>query len=155
MSRSYVLKAGVVALFLILSSIEGLACACCAETGTRYSNTLRVDTFYLDLLGNVGFGKSADLYTTEAGFDLIKGLESLRKEYESDSWIAEPGAFKLGGRFTRKLWRFDLKTKKGTPGSISLPVPAKFDNLKVAVVLDRSVPQRHRARPDTVQGDGL
>lgn len=134
MTRSYLLRAVAIFLSLLVFSItESLACACCAEPGTRYSDTLRIDKFYLDLLGDVGFGSAADLYTTEAGFDLIKGLESLRKEYESDSWIAEPAAFKLGGRFTRKLWRFDLRTKKGTSGSISLPVPVKFANLKVDI----------------------
>jgi hypothetical protein len=110
-----------------------MACACCAESGTRFANSQKIDAYYLDLLGDVGFGRSADLYVTEAGFDIIDGLESLRKEYESDSWIAEPGAFSLGGKFNRKNWRFDLRTKKGTRGTLTLPLPTRFDVLKVDI----------------------
>jgi hypothetical protein len=118
-------------LLVLVFTVDSFACACCAEPGTRYSGVQRIDSFYLGLLDNIDFAKTAELYTTEAGFDTIVGLGSLRKEYESDSWTAESGSFGLNGVFSKKAWRLSFKTKNGTAGSLLLPMPAQMRILKV------------------------
>jgi len=123
-----------IAVFCVLAmSNATLACACCAETGTYGIWTGKPDSYSLDVLKDMKFSNAADLFMTEAGFDGIKGLAGLRKEYESDSWTAEPGAFSLINSFKGRTWRFDLKTKAGKTGTVTLPMPPKMLIFKVDI----------------------
>jgi hypothetical protein len=112
-------------------SISALACACCAEPGTYVIRTFKPDAYYLDIIGEIQFDRAASLYMTDAGFDGVKGLDTIRKEYESGLWVATPGEFDLASAFTAKTWRFNLKTKGGKSGTLTLPMPATMLNYMV------------------------
>ncbi|MEP7077322.1 MAG: hypothetical protein ABI878_16070 [Acidobacteriota bacterium] len=122
----------ILSLFLFCSamclaaSVSALACACCAEPGTYSIWTGKPNNYQTGLLKDIEFQKDAALYMTEAGFDGIKGLRGIQKEYESDSWTATPGEFNLTNPFKSSAWRFQLETKGGRSGTITLPLPAKM-----------------------------
>jgi hypothetical protein len=126
---------GFLSLLVLLgmASDTVLGCACCAEPGTYDIWTGRPDNYYSGLLDDIEFTPDAALFTTEAGFDLIKGLRSIRKEYESDAWVASPGEFRLVNSFANKTWSFQLKTKGGKAGTLNLPMPAKMLIFKVDI----------------------
>ncbi len=68
----------VLFLLLILQN-NVFACACCAEPGTYSIWTGKADGNYLDVVNGFKFDKKAYLYTTEAGFDGIKGLAKSKR----------------------------------------------------------------------------
>lgn len=130
------LKKSFISLFVaglvILFPIRSLACACCAEPGTYFLNTSKPRGYSLDVVRDFTFERPADLYMTEAGFDMIDGLDPIKKEYESDTWTFETH-FDLAASFTRNVWRFNLKTPKGAVGTLVLPMPAQMVTYKVDI----------------------
>jgi hypothetical protein len=120
-------------LVLLSFSSNTFACACCAEPGTYSISTFKPDTYYLGVLGEMEFGNKGELYMTEAGFDGIKGLAGIQKEFESESWIAGGGEFDLVGSFTAKTWKFNLKTPSGKSGILTLPIPSQMLTFKVDI----------------------
>lgn len=109
-----------------------LACACCAEPGTYYLRTIRPDAYRLGILSEFQFAKSADLFMTEAGYDMIRGLDPVRIEDDTAPYIS-PGGFDLVAEFTRKTWNFNIKTPKGLSGTLTLPLPAQMLEYKVDI----------------------
>lgn len=101
-------------------------CACCSEPGEYSIWTGTPDTYKVDLLKEMKFDKAAFLYMNEAGLDAIKGLDSLAKTFESDSWIASSGELDLSNVFAAKTWKFNFKTKDGKTGTLALPAPASI-----------------------------
>ena len=122
----------IVSLVCLLSfSTIAFACACCAEPGTYSIWTGEPDSYYLGVLEDMKFDQTAELFMTEAGFDLIKGLGDIRREYESDSWVTTGGRFDLAATFTSNVWNFRLKTPGGRTGSLVLPIPDQMLTYKV------------------------
>lgn len=123
----------VIAALLFASAVETSACACCAEPGTYSIWTGKLDGYYLEILQGVKFDQNAYLFMTEAGFDGIKGLDSIKKSYESNSWTASPEFFTLSNAFAAKIWKFNFKTKDGKAGVLTLPMPAQMLAYKVDI----------------------
>jgi hypothetical protein len=123
----------VAALCMLAVSTAAYGCACCEETGAYSIWTGKPDTYHLGVLKDIKLESNAALYMTEAGFDGIKGLDAIRKEYESDSWTESSGDFSLINTFSNRVWRFQLKTKSGKTGAITLPMPAKMLTFKVDI----------------------
>src|SRR5258708_21344475 len=65
----------------------------------------------------------------EAGCDGIKGLDSIRKDYETSA----ADEFGLFNSFGNKAWSFQIKTKGGKWGAVVLPIPAKMLIFKVDI----------------------
>ena len=123
-------------LFSILifpAPADAFACACCAEPGTYSIWTGRPETFHVDLLKEIEFDKHAFLYMTEAGFDSIKGLSMIEKEFDEDSWTASPGGLDLVNTFTGKVWTFRIRSPKGRIATITLPIPQQMVAFKVDI----------------------
>ncbi len=131
--RSLLLFLLVFVTFAVLFPSNAFACACCAETGTYIIRTGKVETFELDLLKEMKFDKDAALYMTEAGFDGLKGLSEIEKDYETGSWTASPADFSLVNSFLAKTWKFDFKTPTGKSGSLTLPMPLQMLQYKVDI----------------------
>ena len=114
-----------VALFVITApASHAFACACCSEPGTYSIRTLKPDTYHLDLLSEFKFASTAKLFMTEAGFEMIKGLDAVEKE-EAAVEASITDGFDLATSFSgRRTWNFEFKTPKGLRGSLTLPVPA-------------------------------
>lgn len=124
-----------IALLFILFCFQNsaLACACCAEPGTYSIWSGKPDGYYLDILSGVKFDKKAYLYMTEAGFETIRGLGELEKEFNSESWVASSEEFDFAGSFAAKRWKLDFRTKSGKTGTLSLPLPAQMLTFKVDI----------------------
>lgn len=112
---------------------NAFACACCAEPGTYSIWTGKADGYYLDVVSGIKFDKKAYLYTTEAGFEMIKGLSEIEKDFESESWVASAGEFDLTGSYAAKTWTANFKTKSGKTGTLVLPMPAQMLTFKVDI----------------------
>lgn len=121
-----------VALGLFFPS-EAFACACCSEPGTYMIWTGKPDTYNIELLSDMKFDKVAALYMNEAGFDGMKGLSELEKDFESESWVASPGEFDLSNTFAAKTWKFNFKTPTGKSGILTLPMPTQMLQFKVDI----------------------
>ncbi|HEX8734839.1 MAG TPA: hypothetical protein VF721_05905 [Pyrinomonadaceae bacterium] len=107
-------------------------CACCAEAGHYSIWTGKPDKNNMDLLSEMKFDKDAYLYMNAAGFDMIKGLDSIAKIYESDSWTASPEDFSLINNFAAKTWKFNF-TKSGQKGTLTLPMPLQMVQYSVDI----------------------
>lgn len=118
----------LVALSLFSGNI--FACACCAEPGTRVQYTSKTDQFIRDLVTEIKFADKADLYMTEAGFDIIEGLAPVAKEDEATTGMID---FSSTGIFTGKSWQLTLKTPKGLSATYALPLPLKYTEFKVDI----------------------
>jgi hypothetical protein len=131
------MKSVFIALFAVVCltafANNAMACACCAEPGTYMIWTGKPNEFVYGILDSMEFDKTAELYMTEAGFDSIKGLDDIKKEYESDAWTAEAGVFDLVKEFTNKTWKLTLKTPGGKSGMLVLPAPTQMVEYKVDI----------------------
>ena len=104
-------------LFLLLIfQNNALACACCAEPGTYSIWTGKAAGNYLDVVSDIEFDQKAYLYMTEAGFEMVKGLSEIEKDFESKSWMASAGQFDLTSSYAAKTWKLNFKTKSGKTG---------------------------------------
>lgn len=121
------------AVCLMSLAKNALACACCADPGTYMIWTGKPQNYTLDLLGDMKFDTKADLYLTEADFEIIKGLDDIKKEMQSDSWNYETDRLDLVGEFTKRAWKFTIKTPGGKIGTLTLPVPAQMVQFKVDI----------------------
>ncbi|MGD9587408.1 MAG: hypothetical protein AB7Q37_09345 [Pyrinomonadaceae bacterium] len=130
--RTITLSFALTAIF-ILSPVAALGCACCAEPGTYFLSTYKPRTFELDLLKEVRFAREAKLYTTEAGFDTMKGLDEVAKDAEIEAHMTTFDEFDLTSGFTGKQWRFEMRSTAGRKGVLTLPLPLKMTNFKVDI----------------------
>jgi hypothetical protein len=116
------------ALFLILAfSVNAIACACCAEPGVHSTWSGKLDGYRLDVLQEMKFGKTANLYMTEAGSDGVRGLDSIVAEINSN----ELPPMSLIDEFNGNVWKLNFKTSRGTAGTLSLKRPPSFTVFKV------------------------
>jgi hypothetical protein len=84
LSSSRVIKIAFVSLLVSLTAspstrsamptAAALACACCADTGQWYERKARLESYEISELQNIKLGPVAKLYTTEAGYEALKGL---------------------------------------------------------------------------------
>ena len=122
---------------VLIFPVSSFACACCAEPGAYSISTLKPNEYNVELLSNMKFDKAAFLFMTEAGFDGIKGLDSIAKSYESHFWTASPEFFSLMNTFSAKTWKFNFATKDGKSGALTLPLPVQMLNFKADIHDDK------------------
>jgi hypothetical protein len=104
-----------------------LACACCVDPGYYSISTAKPSDYELSYISDIKFDKPAFLYESEAGFDGIKGLDSLKKEEEAGRQFD----LNVVAAFLGKSWNFKLGTSTGAEGTISLPMPKTMVRFKV------------------------
>ncbi len=113
----------LLAVVLLLSmSSSALACACCAEPGTYSVSTGKMAKYELDLLKDMKFGPAAELYTTPASYDDVKGLAGVIKEFEMTS----SSELALVDAFTGSTWTLQFMTGGERKGSLVLPRPTQM-----------------------------
>jgi len=117
------------AAILLVFPAASFACACCAERGFYSIWTGKPNGYYLEVLKKIKFAQDAELYLDAAGFDAIKGLESLTK---NNSEI-DLGIFNLTDSFKAKTWKLNFKAKNGKAGTLVLPLPAQMLSFKVDI----------------------
>ena len=100
---------------------EGVtACACCAEEGTRYDDTRRMEEFEASILENIKLAPRAELYMTEAGED-VNG-----KGIAAD--MSYPWVYTISLLPKDKQWELTFKNRRGQTGKLTLMLS---DNLNV------------------------
>jgi hypothetical protein len=118
---------------LMMLPIRIFACACCAEPGMYFLRTQKPSSYELGLIKDFDFDRKANLYLTEADFDIIKGLDDIRDESSTQQSIDSGGAFDLVSSFTGKLWRFEIRSTGGKKGVLTLPITAQMVTFKVDI----------------------
>ena len=118
----------IIALFAFTAflPLDVWACACCAEEGEYNIRTAAPSAYQVELLGQMKFDTAGYLFMNAAGFEVIKGLDSIQKEYESESWVAASGKFDLANTFAAKTWKFTFKTPSGKAGTLNVPMPKQM-----------------------------
>lgn len=104
-------------------------CACCAEPGTYSVSTGKLAKYELDLLKDMKFGPAAELYTTPASFDDIKGIAAVIKEFETTS----SSELALVDAFTGSTWTLQFMTGGELKGSLVLPRPTLMTSRSVHI----------------------
>jgi hypothetical protein len=117
--------------FVLFLPADALACACCAEHGTYSIWTGKPADYDLEVLQGIKFDSKTELFMTEADFEIIKGLDEIKKELSGDTYI--PAEFDLTNTFAAKMWKFNIKTKGGKTGTLTLPMPAQILKYKVDI----------------------
>lgn len=92
---------------------DAMACACCAERGAYSISTRKPSASELDELKRIQFA-TANLYTTAAYPDDIKGISSLGENYS------------LSGLLQSNSWKFNIKDDKGKTGTLNLTKPVSM-----------------------------
>ena len=112
-----------ISLVVITLMVSGsaLACACCAEHGYRSLRVETLDSYTLGLLKDMNMDETAELYTDASGFESIRGLSELGKEYNA----GEADKLDLVDSFLNNTWKITIKSPAGKTGTLVLPRPAK------------------------------
>ncbi|MDC0713252.1 hypothetical protein POL68_32620 [Stigmatella sp. ncwal1] len=93
----------------------------------------KTDVNNVELLHELKFDQTAALYMTAGGFNNMKGLSDLEKDFESESWAASSGEFDLANTFVAKTWQFNFKTPTGKSGTLTFPMSAQLAQFKVDI----------------------
>ena len=111
--RKWMLK--TLTAFLVDGTANVEACACCAEFGERFNGSTELSDERLHVLRTVKFATQANLVTTSASPDDIKGLTN-----------ANVDSFSLKVSVTSTTYSFDLSDGQGRRGQITLPISRKM-----------------------------
>ena len=109
----------VSALVLLSAAGSTLACACCVERGHYSRSRVKMTSYLTAMIGDIKIAGPADLYMTEAGFDMIKGLPEIEK-YDAEGGIPQ---FSITSSFDRKIWRLNVQAASGRSGTLVMPMP--------------------------------
>lgn len=107
-------------------SADAYACACCAEKGHYRIWTGQAASHHLEVLGAMRFAPKAELFITEADFEIIRGLEPLRQEIEGAELSADSGILGLVGAYSERRFQLDFNTKGGRPGRLTFRLPMQM-----------------------------
>lgn len=108
---------------------NAVACACCAESGHYSIGTSKPGEYQLDILKEMTFDKTAELYLTAADFEAVKGLGAI----EAEMFAAESDTIGFSSVFAAKNWKLNFKTPKGKTGTLTLPLPAQMLSFRVDI----------------------
>ncbi len=102
----------VVAAFFAGGAIEVQACACCSDEGEYYLTTQKPGEFEWAQIEALQFGDKARLFLTDAGHDVVKGIQH-------DDEVRE---YELASDYKAKEWRLTFRDAKGRAGVLTLPL---------------------------------
>jgi len=118
LSRS--LAALLVALAgLAVGPQDARACACCTNTAQRYEAVETLSPDKLDEIGRLRFAPAAQLFTSEADPDMIRGIAAVHAEYVLQVARAQ------------HRWVFTFRDKDGRSGTLVLALPKSIAVLAV------------------------
>jgi len=141
--------AGITVLLLGLGTAErSHACACCAEPGEIQKGRMKVDAFIGNELRSIRFGSRANLYTTAAGWDDIRGIES----------PDQMEAYRLRADKSGRQWVLSFTGGKRNAGTLSFRLPERIELYAVDTTpqIQRSTKLRKEWRIDAeVAGTGI
>ena len=113
----------LVATVITLSAASSaFACACCVERGHYSRSRVKMRSYLTAMMGDIRIGGRADLYMTEAGFDMIKGLPEI-EQYDAEG--ATP-SFSFTSSFDKKIWRLHVRAGPVRNGTLVIPMPLQI-----------------------------
>lgn len=113
--RRYLFSLAVLASLLLLPG-RAWACACCSNAGDYHNGFGRPDAFKINLMKEVRFGGTAQLYLTEAD------------QEESARGLAHGAtSYSLSGSLVGNAWKLTFRDGNKS-GTLSLPLPAKMSS---------------------------
>ena len=104
------------AVATVLYVTPAFACACCADPGMHIEAAHDLEDYERDELGRLRFSESAQLYTTDAFPEDIKGVTSPSLD-----------AYVLKTDTSSKGWTFEVADKAGNTGSIAFAIPTRIE----------------------------
>jgi hypothetical protein len=108
-------KVALTGALLLASIIDSHACACCTDPGEyRLEANRAVGDHERAELEGMRFASAAQLYLTDAGEDIVKGLSSISQENAVSAVVDS------------KQWRLTFRAEDGKTGVLTLPVPSKM-----------------------------
>jgi hypothetical protein len=129
--RGLILAFGIV-LSLPVGVDGAWACACCTNTGQRYTGVQKLDANRRGQLDELKFSAAATLYTGERDTTDIKGIATPASDYELH--VAQEAS----------RWVFDFHDRSGRTGTLTLPMP---DTISVFEVDPRTDPREGGTGP--------
>jgi hypothetical protein len=99
----------------LLDATPARACACCSDPGMRFEAANDIDQYEKDVLGQVRFDDTAQLFLTPAFPEDIKGIVA-----PSDK------PYQFRGITGPKRWTFELSDSAGKQGTIVFPLPRRL-----------------------------
>lgn len=106
-------------LMIFVLSTKTYACACCSSGGEWDQRTNSVDDFYRNEMNAVKFAPVANIYMTDAGEDMIKGMSSVSEKYSLS--LSKQG----------RRWTLTFKDEQGKTGTLSFTIPATMVSYSV------------------------
>jgi hypothetical protein len=98
---------------VLLFSSDSFACACCADAGFYSISSRKPDNHELGELKKIKFG-TANIYTTSAFPDNVKGINPLNESYTLD------------GLLQGNAWKFNFKDERDKSGTLNLTKPVSM-----------------------------
>jgi hypothetical protein len=117
-----------VLLVVLLVPARAWACACCSNPGDYHFGTGRPSAYELSLVRQVRFGRTAQLYLTEA--DMEETAVGLAHRAES---------YALAGSLVGGVWKLAFRDGNQT-GALSLPLPARMTSYAADIHDGRTSP---------------
>jgi hypothetical protein len=112
----------------VIAPLNLFACACCSENGFYSISTGKPDDYKIEILEQIKFAETAELYLDESDFEYIKGLENLASNSDEDV-----SKFMLTDIFAAKTWKMNFKSTNGKTGTLNLPLPSQMVSFKVDI----------------------
>jgi hypothetical protein len=104
------LALGVV--FALAQTLPALACACCTNTGQRYVENTKLDSYRMNVVQELRFEKKVRLFTGEADLENIKGITNPTSRDYALSVTQQKGRFV-----------FSFRDGKKNEGTLTLALP--------------------------------
>jgi hypothetical protein len=90
---------------------RAIACACCADAGSRVVTVEKLDAPRLDKIDQLRFGKTAELFVGEGDVNAVKGIASASEHYDLEVARQRDGLI------------FAFRDKAGRVGTLILHMP--------------------------------
>jgi hypothetical protein len=120
-TRRRLLFSWAVLACLLLLPERALACACCSNTGDYHIGFNKPGAYELGLMESMRFGRTANLYLTEAGME------------EDAKGLARPAeTYSLNGSLVGSVWKLTFRDGNKS-GVLNLPLPAKMLSYKADI----------------------
>lgn len=114
---SRLLAAGLSFIFIIGGSPQAYACACCADRGERHEGAVPLADYTQDVLRGLKFASRANLYITDAGWEIIRNFRN----------PAKSEIYRVKVTLQGTDWTFRFADGKGNKGTLKF---SSGDNIR-------------------------
>lgn len=104
----------IVLSMLLMLPASAYACACCFNGGEWHQKSDGVDDYHFNEIDRLVFKPAANLYMTEAGEEMIKGMSTVSESYQVT----------LSKNLRR--WTLTFKDAAGKTGTLSFSIPTRM-----------------------------